>query len=571
MKNFDLSFIMKLVDRFSNPLKQSMHNFNNFMDGIKKSDTVLRKFSDNMQSIGEKASIYLTAPLALAGGIAVKTAISFESAWTGVVKTVDASRQELDAMKKSLEALARVTPIPQEDIMGIAEAAGQMNIQTKFIPGFTKVMADLAATTNLTTDSGAVALSQFANVMEMSQDKFDRLGSTLSRLDVNSSTSASAIMDLSTYMAGSAHLIKMTEAETLGLAAALASLGVRAELGGGAMSRFIMEFGKEIGTGSKRMAAFAKIAGKPVKELEKLWKTNALEAILTFADGLDKLDKKGKNVSAILDAMKFDGVRLAEVLLKMAGSGDMVKKTIEEGTREWDNNQELLKQVGLRYGTTESKLRIFHNRVRQLASSFGDELLPVLTESIDKLTPLVETLKGMDSEGKKDILGIAAAAIAIGPLLIGLAAITKSISIIAANPAFALIIGSFVAIFNQIRNINNEIDKLPKKIESIKDLFNLAKFASKMNAFNPVAMGTAAYRTSQKLSDMLWPKSNDGLASTHSLDSNLAPSHSKADITIRLQAEQGTNAQIDKVEKDMDFGLKILNDYMLGSQLGYGY
>jgi len=177
----------------------------------------------------------------------------------------------------------------------------------------------------------------------------------------------------------------------------------------------------------------------------------------------------------------------------------------------------------------------------------------------------------MDSQTKTSTIKMAALAAAIGPLLVGLAIVTKSLAIIAASPAFALIVASFAGIALQIKNTNDEIDRFTLKIKSFKEFLNFMKTIKGANFFSsPVTMATTAYRASKKLSESLWPN-EPGLKSSHSIDGALAQSHSKADVTIRVQAEQGTNAQVEDVKKSSDFGLKILSDYMLGNQLGYGY
>lgn len=53
--------------------------------------TKLEKIGKNMEKAGEKLSKYITAPITAMGVLSTKSAIDFESAFAGVIKTVDAT------------------------------------------------------------------------------------------------------------------------------------------------------------------------------------------------------------------------------------------------------------------------------------------------------------------------------------------------------------------------------------------------------------------------------------------------------------------------------------------------
>src|SRR5690554_7933450 len=65
---------------------------------------------------------------AVAGGFvaSAKAAMSWESAFAGVVKTVDATAAELAVLEKGLRDMALEIPATHEELAGIAEAAGQL-------------------------------------------------------------------------------------------------------------------------------------------------------------------------------------------------------------------------------------------------------------------------------------------------------------------------------------------------------------------------------------------------------------------------------------------------------------
>lgn len=103
------------------------------------------------------------------GGIAVaslKSAIDFETAFTGVTKTVDGTEEQLANLKQGILDMSTQLPSSASEIANVAEAAGQLGIQTDNILDFSKAMIDLGNSTNLTSDEAASQLAKFANIMQ---------------------------------------------------------------------------------------------------------------------------------------------------------------------------------------------------------------------------------------------------------------------------------------------------------------------------------------------------------------------------------------------------------------------
>ena len=97
--------------------------------------------------------------------------ISFESAFTGVTKTVDATSEELSKLRKGIRGMAKEMPESVEEISGVAEAAGQLGIKTKSVAGFTKTMVILVAISTISFSVVAI-LFPSATTVDPNLSKF---------------------------------------------------------------------------------------------------------------------------------------------------------------------------------------------------------------------------------------------------------------------------------------------------------------------------------------------------------------------------------------------------------------
>lgn len=89
---------------------------------------MLTNAGDKLESAGKKLSIVSGATAAL-GYTAIDAAIDYESAFTGVRKTVDATDEQFASLYNSILDLSTEIPATAEEIAGIAEVAGQLGIK----------------------------------------------------------------------------------------------------------------------------------------------------------------------------------------------------------------------------------------------------------------------------------------------------------------------------------------------------------------------------------------------------------------------------------------------------------
>lgn len=139
----------------------------------------MQSIGKGMESAGRSLTKNVTLPLAALGGAALKTAIDYESAFAGVRKTVDATEEEFAELSDGIRDMAKEIPASATSIAAVGEAAGQLGIEVPNILSFTRTMIDLGESTNMSAEDAATSLARFANITQMSQQDFDKLGSVI--------------------------------------------------------------------------------------------------------------------------------------------------------------------------------------------------------------------------------------------------------------------------------------------------------------------------------------------------------------------------------------------------------
>lgn len=363
----------------------------------------LDKLSGTAKS-GLKATTAAIASAATAlGGLglmAVKSGISFESAFAGVKKTVDATDEELLKFKQGIRDMAKEMPQSAEAIAGVAEAAGQLGIKNKNLMSFTKTMTMLGDATNMSSDEAATSLARLANITGMSQDNFDRLGSTVVALGNNLATTESEIVAMSMRIAGAGHQVGLTEAQIMSFSGALSSVGIEAEAGGSAFSNLISKMSLATQKGGVELEQFANVAGMSAAEFKEAFEKDAATAIITFIKGLDKINKNGGSAIKVLDEMGLSDIRMRDALLRAAGASDVFTDALKIGSDAWNQNTALTKEAEQRYKTLESRIGIFKNTLNDIGISIYESVNTPLGDMVTAATDAANELsKAFEKDG----------------------------------------------------------------------------------------------------------------------------------------------------------------------------
>lgn len=425
----------------------------------------------------------------------VQAGIDYESAFTDVKKTVNATQSELKILNAEIRNMAKVLPQSAVAIAEVASNAGQLGIKTKDIASFTKTMIMLGDTTNLSSDEASTALARFANVVGMSSNDYDRLGSTIVALGNNFATTESEIVSMAERLAGVGKQVGMSEADIMAISTALTSVGIEAESGGTSFSTLLSKMQVAVESGSSILNDFAYIAGMTANEFKIKFKNDVTGALQAFINGLADTERTGKSAIKLLVGMGLTETRLRDAILRTAGASNTFNDAIKVGRQGWSENNALAKEAEQRYDTTASKIQLMKNAYSDLAISIFESIRPAFDSVLSGLTAIAKNA---------DVVLVAITSMVAGIIALNWTGIVSAVGAVAtafkglavammANPVGLVIagvsalVGAFVILWKKCEgfrdfwivlwetikfNFNNFIDWFISIWDTFKSIFN---------------------------------------------------------------------------------------------------
>ena len=416
-----------------NKLKSLTAELKNFGSvGAQQIAVVGQKMQDvggKIESAGKKLSLF-SAGSTVALTAVSKGAIDFETAFTGVTKTVDGTDEQLAKIKQGLLDLSKATSSSSTDIAAVAEAAGQLGVKTENILAFTETMVRLGDSTNMSADEAATAIAQLYNIMGSDINTVDQFGAAIVALGNNAATTEADIVNMASRIASSGTQVGLTEQEVLALSTTLASVGLEAEGGGSAISAVITKIDKDVALNTDSLKTWADVAGMSVKDFKTLWENDAMSAIQKVVGGMGDAKAGGENLNIILDELGVTSLRQTDTMKRLSGASELMADMVNISNNAWEENSALTNESSKRYETTAAKITQMKNTVTELCVKLGDILLPILNKIISAISKFTNWLTNLNPAAQKIVLVVLAIVSALGPFLIILAKLISSVGTI---------------------------------------------------------------------------------------------------------------------------------------------
>lgn len=520
---FDVGTAIAYLDlntmAFNRALEESQRMFQTFADDSATAAQKWQSVGQNLTNFGTGLTQNVTLPLANLAQSSIQSYRDYESAFTGVKKTVELTEEDMaklgvtwDDLSNIIVKMAQRTASSSEEIAGVMEIAGQLGVPLgkggQDIEKFTETMVMLGDSTNLSAAEAADALARFENITGGSVGSIDRLGSAVVSLGNNFATNEDEIVMMSTRLASAGTIAGLSETEILALATAMTSVGIKAEAGGTAMSQTLSKVTEIIAQAtdttssgsaeaSEKLDLLAKTAGMTSQEFVNTWKNEPIEAISAFIGGLGQMSDNAEETVLTLDELGFTGIRQSNMLRSLALSADNMSAALEVSNRAYEENTALSDEANKRYETMDSKINQLNERWKEMKRDLAEILIPILEQLMDILGKVIDWWMSLDEETKQSIVNFALFAAAMGPVLIAIGNLITSIGTI--KGIMPIISSAFGNLQDAILLSKNGFGELANAVSGTFKLFNPAILAIVAGVAILIAAFVQAYNESEEV------------------------------------------------------------------------
>lgn len=396
-------------------------------------DRVTQTEERHRYAMYEVGTTYLavSASIAAAGVAVLKASADIESGMIGIQRTSGATDAQMAVLNDRMIDLIQTMPVTSEEILAMAERAGQLGLSASDIDSFTESALKLVAVSDtLSATEAAEYLGRIANLTGMKDvaGGFDMIADSIASAGVNAAATDQQIAKTSQEVAMAAAGANFAADEIIGLATAFASLGVPPERARSVIQNLVTTMNKGMRGANDSVENAAKALGITADEAGRLWTNDPTEFINQLAQALSGLS--GPEIGRVLSDIGLEGMRAVPVFQALAKDAKSAAeagegfKSVFETSIDMANFENAAGTLDRMFGpvleSLNGKFQLFQNAVLVAAAAIGGTLAPAAIALLDVVTPLIN--------GFADFASSPA-----GPWIIGIAAgITGLVGVVAA-------------------------------------------------------------------------------------------------------------------------------------------
>ena len=343
----------------------------------------------------------------------VATAASFESAFTGVERTVDVPVEEMGRIRDDLIALSANIPESFPDLSNIATIGGQLDIAGSNIVSFTENVAKFSAMTDASIDDTAMSFGRIDQLANNSVGSFQSIASAVYDVGVQTVATETQIMKMSQEISATASLAGFTAQEVIGLSGALASLGVQPERARGAIQKSFALISTAVDEGGTELVKFADIAHMSADEFASAWGSEPANVFKTFLTGLSSI----QNLDTALADLGLNDLRVADMFKRLSGNMDVVNQAMDVSSNAWTDHSAFMEAYGLVADDLASKMKMLANDILALIDSLANNA--ALGGFVDQIRNVITVVQSF-ADGLKQVPVIGPIFSSAIPMVLGL-------------------------------------------------------------------------------------------------------------------------------------------------------
>lgn len=411
-------------------LSKSTSVFHVMGDKVYSLSKSIRSAGSAITDVGSKMSACFTAPVVAGFAGSIKAASDFESGMNRIrVQLADGSgdiKKQMAEMSKSSKEWATQYGVSTNQINAGLEEIIKKGFNFEQTMGAMPSIMDAATLTGedfnnvMTIVTGTI--EQFGLKTNNTQKQIKNTQRVTDSLSYVADKTAADISDMGNameYIGPIAHASGISLEETSAMIGLLSNNAIKGEKAGTALRGGLNRL---FSTSKDATAAFAKL-GVSLSDFQKgnIGIPEVLDKIKKATAGMTEKQRE----AAMVQAFGQEAATGWTVLMNQGG--DAVRNLTKDTSKATGYTKRLAKEMG---DTNKRKVDQFKTALGNLGSTIGEQLMPVFTPIVKKLTKMVEAFGKAPSSVQKFVLATAGIVAALGPIVMMVGAITRIVGLI---------------------------------------------------------------------------------------------------------------------------------------------
>lgn len=406
--------------------------------------------------LGTQAALF-TAPLTLGLGVATSKAVDFDTAISGASRALDLGTQETKVFGDQVKAIAPALGQTPTKFAELATNAGKLGVSKDKIMGFTKVVAEIAAITDLSADETEKLAESFAALQTITGANTDELniyGAAVNKLDDAIGGTTPRIIEFTRQTAASGKLLGLGIKDLAAYGSAMQALGIQNGVAYRSFNALMTKLAAPQ-TLSKKAQESLQDLGLSAQQMAQVMTTDANAGIKLFLDRINAVSKV--DVSRALGSVKqIIGQDYGDEILTLAAGSDKLAQALSVVGDRMDkaNLDKKSAELAKKLSNVKGQQAILSAQMERFAITIGQAVLPNVTDLLGQLTPLIDKFAAFAEQNPRILkvgMAIAAVAVSAAPVLIVLGSLISAVGTIStlaagATPILAAAGGAIAAI-----------------------------------------------------------------------------------------------------------------------------
>lgn len=329
------------------------------------------------------ATSYAAVAAATLGAVTATTVLAarYETAFTEIERTtLDSAGNvsaNIDSLRENFLDLSEVIPLAFSELTQIGSLGAQLGIAEQDLVGFTETVAQFSKLSGVSAEQTALAFGRIGELLNVSASEYVNLGSAIAANAVSSAATEAQIISLTREISAGAAGAGLAVDEVIGLASALASLGVAPERARGALSTYYGTLNRAVAEGGQSLEDFAAITGIAAGELENLVRSGqGGEVLQAFIQGLSDLDNV--STTTALDRLGLAQLRVSDTFVRLGQNVDFVNEQLNIADTAYKNGTFLGDAYAVVLDDVASQFQLLLNSIGRFLATAGQPFLEFL-------------------------------------------------------------------------------------------------------------------------------------------------------------------------------------------------